>query len=57
MPNIDQLVSPGEWRIEIDVERVGMQRNSDTNQGKSFLEVEELGFLSGKVAVAYALSN
>lgn len=40
MPNIDQLISPGEWRIGIDVELVGMQRNSDTNQGKRFLEVE-----------------
>jgi len=60
MPNIDQLVSSGEWRTGIDAAVEGMQRSSNTNQGKRSLEVEKLRFLSEEVAVAdarYVIEN
>lgn len=60
MPNIDQLVSSGEWRTGIDAAVEGMQRSSNENQGKRSLEVDKLRFLSKEVAVAdarYVIEN
>ena len=60
MPNIDQLVSSGEWRTGIDAAVEGMQRSSKSNQGKRSLEVEKVRFLSEEVALAdarYVIEN
>lgn len=54
MPNIDQLVSSGEWRMGLQVAIEGMQRSSNTNQGKRTLKVDRIKFLSKEVAVADA---
>ena len=60
MPNVDQLVSSGEWRTGIDAAVEGMQRSSKSNQGKRSLEVEKVRFLSEEVALAdarYVIEN
>ncbi|SMD43817.1 hypothetical protein SAMN00777080_2427 [Aquiflexum balticum DSM 16537] len=54
MPNIDQLVSSGEWRMGLQAAIEGMQRSSNTNQGKRTLKVDRIKFLSKEVAVADA---
>lgn len=54
MPNIDQLVSTGEWRMGLQAAIEGMQRSSNTNQGKRTLIVDKVKFLSKEVAVADA---
>jgi hypothetical protein len=60
MPNIDQLVSSGEWRVGIQAAIEGMQRSSNTNQGKRTLKVDKIKFLSEGTAVAdarYVIEN
>lgn len=60
MPNIDQLVSSGEWRVGIQAAIEGMQRSSNTNQGKRTLKVDKIKFLSEGAAVAdarYVIEN
>jgi hypothetical protein len=54
MPNIDQLVSTGEWRMGLQAAIDGMQRSSNTNQGKRTLIVDNIKFLSKEAAVADA---
>ncbi|WP_373521613.1 DUF4440 domain-containing protein [Aquiflexum sp.] len=54
MPNIDQLVSSGEWRIGIQSAIEGMQRSSNANKGKRTLAVDRIKFLTDEVAVGDA---
>lgn len=60
MPNVDQLVSSGEWRMGIQSAIQGMQRSSNTNQGQRTLEVDKIKFLTDEVAVVdakYVIEN
>lgn len=54
LPNVDQLVSSGEWREGIEAAIKGMVRSSNSNQGKRTLTVEKIRFLNHQAAVADA---
>ena len=59
-PDIDQLVSSGEWRNGIEGAMKGMVRSSASNPGKRTLKVEKLRFLNSECAIAdtrYEIEN
>lgn len=53
-PDIDQLVSSGEWRTGMEGAMKGMVRSSASNPGKRTLKVEKLRFLNSECAIADA---
>lgn len=53
-PDIDQLVSSGEWRFGMEGAMKGMVRSSASNPGKRTLKVEKLRFLNSECAIADA---
>jgi len=53
-PDIDQLVSSGEWRIGIEGAMKGMGRSSENNPGKRTLKVEKIRFLNTESAIVDA---
>lgn len=60
MPNIDQLVSSGEWRMGIQSAVEGMQRSSIANQGKRTLTVDKIKFITDDVSIVdakYVIEN
>ncbi|WP_373497325.1 DUF4440 domain-containing protein [Aquiflexum sp.] len=60
MPNIDQLVSTGEWRMGMQSAIEGMQRSATTNHGTRTLTVDKIKFLTLEVAVVdarYVIEN
>jgi ketosteroid isomerase-like protein len=59
-PDIDQLVSNGEWRRGITAAVQGMLRSSATNPGTRTLTVDKIRFMDGANAVAdarYEITN
>lgn len=50
-PDIDQLVSNGEWRAGLATAVAGMKRSSQVNEGKRTLMVEKVRLLSKGVAL------
>lgn len=59
-PEIDQLVSSGEWRRGIRTAVQGMQRSSSNNPGTRTLTVEQIRFLHPGTAIAdarYVIEN
>lgn len=60
MPNVDQLVSSGEWRMGIQSAVEGMQRSSNANQGKRTLTVDKIKFITDDVSIVdakYVIEN
>jgi hypothetical protein len=53
-PDIDQLVSSGEWRTGMEGAMKGMVRSTTSNPGKRTLKVEKLRFLNSECAIADA---
>ena len=53
-PDIDQLVSSGEWRTGIAGSMKGMVRSSSNNPGERTLTVDKVRFLDRGVAIADA---
>ena len=53
-PDIDQLVSSGEWRTGIEGAMKGMVRSSTSNPGKRTLKVEKIRFINPESAIADA---
>jgi hypothetical protein len=53
-PDIDQLVSSGEWRTGIEGAMKGMAGSSTNNPGKRTLKVEKIRFLNPESAIADA---
>jgi hypothetical protein len=54
MPEVDQLVSTGEWRSGIKAAVQGMMRSSATNPGNRMLTIDKLRFLNNQCAVVDA---
>ena len=54
MPDIDQLVSSGEWRMGIQAALHGMLQSSAGNPGTRRLTIEYLRFLNSYCAIADA---
>lgn len=54
MPDVDQLVSSGEWRMGIEGSMKGMVRSSSSNPGERTLTVDKVRFLNPGVAIADA---
>ena len=54
VPDVDQLVSSGEWRMGIEGSMKGMVRSSSSNPGERTLIVDKVRFLSPGVAIADA---
>ncbi len=53
-PDIDQLVSTGEWRTGITASVKGMLRSSQTSPGTRTLTVDKIKLLDSKTAIADA---
>jgi len=53
-PDIDQLVSSGEWRNGIKVAVQGMLRSSESNSGSRKITVDKVKFLNQGSAIADA---
>jgi len=53
-PDIDQLVSSGEWRMGIAGSIKGMMRSSSSNPGKRKLTIENIRFLNSEVGIVDA---
>lgn len=53
-PDIDQLVSSGEWRTGLPVAVQGMLRSSDTNPGTRKFIIEKVRFLDSQNAIVDA---
>lgn len=53
-PDIDQLVSSGEWRNGIEGAMKGMVRSSESNPGDSTIKIDKIRFLNPECAVADA---
>lgn len=53
-PDIDQLVSSGEWRYGKEGAMKGMMRSSESNPGKRTITVEKIRFLNPECAIADA---
>lgn len=51
MPDIDQLVSNGEWRNGIGTAVRGMQQSSSTNPGARILQVDKMRMLNAATAI------
>ena len=59
-PNVDQLVSTGEWRVGIDAAVQGMQKSSATSPGTRTLAVDKIKMLNTTTAVVdcrYEIQN
>ncbi|WP_158857214.1 SgcJ/EcaC family oxidoreductase [Lunatibacter salilacus] len=50
-PDIDQLVSSGEWRLGLATAVEGMKRSSQVNEGKRTLKVERVRLLDPNTAL------
>lgn len=60
VPEIDQLVSTGEWRKGIDESLAGMNRSSTARPGSRSLTVEQIRFITPESAIAdarYVIDN
>ncbi len=53
-PDIDQLVSSGEWRYGKEGAMKGMMRSSESNPGKRTITVDKIRFLNSECAIADA---
>jgi uncharacterized protein (TIGR02246 family) len=53
-PDIDQLVSSGEWREGKNESMKGMMRSSGNNPGKRTITIDKIRFLNPKSAIADA---
>ena len=53
-PDIDQLVSSGEWRYGKEGAMKGMVRSSTSNSGKRTIKIEKIRFLNQECAIADA---
>ncbi|HSI78836.1 MAG TPA: SgcJ/EcaC family oxidoreductase [Lunatimonas sp.] len=53
-PDIDQLVSSGEWRQGITTAVEGMKRSSQVNEGKRTLKVERVRLVDSNTALVDA---
>ncbi len=53
-PDVDQLVSSGEWRNGIEGAMKGMVRSSTSNPGDRSIKIENIRFLSTESAIADA---
>ncbi len=53
-PDVDQLVSSGEWRNGIEGAMKGMVRSSTSNPGDRSIKIENIRFLSSESAIADA---
>ena len=53
-PDIDQLVSTGEWRYGKEGAMKGMMRSSESNPGKRTITVDKIRFLNPECAIADA---
>ncbi len=59
-PNVDQLVSTGEWRVGINAAVEGMMRSSASNPGTRTLSVEKIQLITTSSAVVdcrYEIKN
>lgn len=59
-PDVDQLVSSGEWRIGIEGAMKGMVRSSTSNPGDRTIKVENIRFLNSQSAIVdtkYEIQN
>ena len=59
-PDIDQLVSSGEWRIGIDECVNGMIRSSESNPGERKIEIDKIRLLGPDIGLAdarYEITN
>ncbi|GAB3171140.1 SgcJ/EcaC family oxidoreductase [Telluribacter humicola] len=59
-PDIDQLVSSGEWREGMKGAMTGMARSTETNPGTRTLNVKKIRFLNPETAVVdarYTIQN
>ena len=54
MPDIDQLVSSGEWRIGIETATKGMMRSSTTNPGERTITIDKIRFINPESAIVDA---
>jgi uncharacterized protein (TIGR02246 family) len=54
MPDVDQLVSTGEWRTGIKASVRGMLQSSASSPGTRTLKVEKIKFLNSQCAIADA---
>jgi hypothetical protein len=54
MPDIDQLVSSGEWRVGIDVALAGMMNSSKRRPGSRSIKIDKIKFLTSTSAIADA---
>lgn len=54
MPEIDQLVSSGEWRIGIETATKGMMQSSATNPGERTITIEQIRFINPESAIVDA---
>lgn len=54
-PDIDQLVSSGEWRTGIDESISGMMRSSADNPGERSIRVEKIRFIDSGTAIVDAV--
>jgi uncharacterized protein (TIGR02246 family) len=60
VPEVDQLVSNGEWRRGIEASLAGMVRSSTRQPGSRSLTVEQVRFITGNSAIAdarYVIDN
>ena len=53
-PDIDQLVSSGEWRYGKEGAMKGMMRSSESNPGKRTITIDKIRFLNPECAIADA---
>lgn len=59
-PDIDQLVSSGEWRYGKEGAMKGMMRSSESNPGKRTITIDKIRFLNSECAIAdsrYEIEN
>ncbi len=60
VPEIDQLVSTGEWRRGVDQSLAGMMRSYTRQPGSRSLTVEKVRFITSETAIAdarYVIDN
>jgi uncharacterized protein (TIGR02246 family) len=53
-PDIDQLVSSGEWRVGTKESMVGMMKSSESNPGTRTIRVEKIRYLDPGTAIVDA---
>ena len=54
MPDVDQLVSSGEWRVGIEAATKGMMQSSTNNPGDRTITVDKIRFINQKSAIVDA---